>query len=204
MGYYDLILQSTETKLGASPPKFSLRDKLSWNKQDKPDWDWWNEDLKHSVENWDKVFTYGKLTWGRIIQVITLMFQQGKDNCPGEVRIWLEKEKPFDADAFDLIGSKLYVIKGYSEHFDPLDEREEKAFAAYLEDQMVRVYGLKVPSRIADGLNVRVSTVFFQRRHIPNKVISNLLFPVLYLNEDPMVAVMVPSRFWPQELLQNW
>ena len=201
---YDLIIQSTQAKLGSAPRTFHLWDKLSWYKQDKPDWDWWNEDLKHSVENWERVFIHGQLTWGRIIQVNTLLFQPGKDNCPGEVLIWLEKEKPFDAEAFDLIGSKLYEIKGYSEHFDPLDEREEKAFAAYLEDQMMRVYGLKVPPRIADGLHVRVSTAFFQRRHIPNGVISHLLFPVLYLEQDPMVVAMVPYKFWPKELLQQW
>ena len=59
------------------------------------------------------------------------MFHPGKENYPKEVLIWLEKDKPFDAEVFYLIGTKLYEIKGYSAYFDPIEEGEEKVFASY-------------------------------------------------------------------------
>jgi hypothetical protein len=199
--HYDEILRQVENKIGTQPRKFNLVDKLTWLKQDKPEWDWEDDEIKHSVENWHKVFTKGKIAWGHIIQVNNFMFEKSDSNCPGEVLIWLEKSKPFNPDAFELVAEKLYEIKGYSQY---LDDSDEKEFAEYLENQLIRAYGVKVPSRISDGLNLRVSTVFFQRRHIPNGVITNSLFPVLYLDESPMVAAMVPCKFWPQELLRGW
>lgn len=198
---YDEILQSINKKLGRPPRRFNFIDKLTWFKQDKPEWDWENEDLRHNVENWERVFKEGKLTWGHIIQVNTLMFEKTPENCPGEIIIWCEKNESFDPDTFELIAHKLYELKGYSAH---LDDAEEKMFSEYLENQLMRVHGIKVPERISEGLDIRVSTIFFQRRHIPGGVITNSLFPVLYRESDPMVPVMVPYRFWPKVLLQEW
>lgn len=198
---YNEILKSIEDKIGKEPRKFNVWDKLTWYKQDKPEWDWEDDEIKNSVENWDKVFTDGKLSWGHIIQVNQLMFEKSKSNCPGEVLVWHEYSKPFNPDSFELVAEKLFEIKGYSEY---LDETDEKEFAEYLENQLLRAYGTKVPQRISDGLDLRVSTVFFQRRHIPNGIITNSLFPVLYLDESLMVVTMVPYNFWPKEFLNKW
>lgn len=198
---YNEILKYIENKMGKEPRSFNLWDKLAWYKQDKPEWDWEDDEIKNSVENWENVFTHGKITWGHIIQVNKLMFEKSKSNCPGEVLIWHEQSKPFNPESFELVAEKLYEIKGYSEYLKGSDEKE---FAAYLENQLIRAYGTKVPMRISDGLDLRVSTVFFQRRHIPNGMITNSLFPILYLDKSPMVVVMVPFNFWPRDLLKNW
>ena len=198
---YDDILRSINKKLGPPPRTFTFIDKLTWFRRDKPEWDWQNDDLRHNIENWEKVFREGRLTWGHIIQVNSLMFEKGTDNCPGEIVIWCEKDQRFDADALELTAHKLFELKGYSVH---LDDTEEKMFAEYLENQYLRVHGLKVPEHISEGYDLRVSTIFFQRRHIPAGVITNSLFPVLYLESNPMVPVMVPYKFWPKVLMEEW
>ena len=198
---WDKILSYINKKMGRTPRRFNILDKWSWFKQDKPDWLWQNDDIRISVNNWEKVFTHGKITWGHIIQANRLMFQQSTANCPGEILIWHEKTKAFDPDSFSLVAEKLYELKGYSKF---LDEPDEKEFANYLEDEHIRTYGMRVPESISDNLDLRVSTIFFQRRHIPDGVVKRSLFPILYLEDDPMVIVMVPYKFWPKEFLSHW
>lgn len=198
---YQQVLRYIEGKLGPTPRQFNLIDRLTWFKQDKPDWDWKNDDIRHSVENCKNVFTHGSLSWGHIIQVNVLMFERSDDNCPGEVVIWNDDLASFDAKLLATTANKLYRTKGHS---GKLLDAEEKKFAAYLENEMIRTYGLPVPKRFCNGVDLRVSTMFFQRRHIPGAVISSSLFPVLYLKEDPMVTAMVPYRFWPASYLKQW
>jgi hypothetical protein len=53
---YDDILRSINKKLGPPPRTFTFIDKLSWFRRDKPEWDWQNDDLRHNIENSEKVF----------------------------------------------------------------------------------------------------------------------------------------------------
>ncbi len=198
---HQAILKQVEKAIGAAPRKFHFFDRLTWFKQDFPGWDWQDDDIRHSVHQWKHVFEQGRLTWGHIVQVNRLMFEKSEHNCPGEVLIWHDRAHPFDADAFALAAHNLFELKGTSEE---LVDGEEKAFAAQLENERARGYGARIPARIAHGLDLRASTIFFQRRHIPNGIITASLFPILYLEESPMVAVMVPSKFWPKELLRAW
>src|SRR5688500_7139957 len=148
--HYTAILKYIDDKLGLRPRTFGLFDKLTWYKQDKPQWDWEDDAIKHSVINWQKTFAYGRLTWGRIIQVNTMMFEKGEDNCPGEVLIWCEQNEAFDPELFSTVTDKLYRMKGNSER---IRNPEEKEFAEYLEDQLTRSYGTKVPKRISNGFD---------------------------------------------------
>ncbi|MBI3234925.1 MAG: hypothetical protein HYZ42_12980 [Bacteroidetes bacterium] len=197
----DKILQNIQQKFGAAPRKFNLWDKLTWLKQDFPEWDWENEDIRHSVNHWARALTHGKLSWGHIVQVNTLMFEKDTTNCPGEVLIWKDKNNPFDIEFFEWAAQELFELKGQSEH---IDDEYEKEFAEYLEDEHIRAYGIKVPEAIANDKDLRVSTVFFQRRHLPNGIICSSLLPIVYLEEFPMVVAMVPYTFWPKEFLEFW
>lgn len=198
---YKEQLEAIDRKLGRRPRKFGLLDKLTWYKQDLPSWDWQDDDIRHSVQNWEKVFQQGRLGWGYIVQANTLMFEKGPLNCPGEILIWQDEAFPFDPEAAGEVARRLYELKGNSAH---LEDEEERRFAAHLEDELERSYGLQIPERIADGFDLKVSTIFFQRRHIPGGVVTNSFFPILYLETNPMVTVMVPHRFWPKSLLEEW
>lgn len=197
---YTEILKHIENRIGKHPRKFNLWDRLTWLKLDKPSWDWKNDEIRNTVLNWNYVFKHGKLGWGYIIQVNNLMFEASPLNCPGDILIWND-QKPVDRELLEDIATQLYELKGYSEF---LDDPEEKEYAARMEDELTRSYGLKVPESINKGLDIKVSTIFFQRKHIPNRVITSSLFPILYLDTHPMVVVMVPYKFWPKEFIEEW
>jgi len=201
---YNEILAYIEKKIGTPPRRFNFLDKLTWYKRDIPAWKWHTEDIKHSVYNWARCFEQGKLGWGYVIQANSLMFENsGKDapNCPGEILVWTETRRSFDADIAGDIANKLFSLKGNSAN---ITNQEEKQFAQHLEDEMMRPYGVKVPETITGGYKLRSTTIFYQRRHIPGGVLSNSFFPILYLETSPMAAVMVPYRFWPKDLLEAW
>ncbi len=198
---YDDILKQVEAALGAAPRSFGLMDRLTWYKQDLPYWDWKNDDIHPSVDYWKRVFAHGRLTWGHLVQANNLMYEKSDVNYPGEVLIWHDRSQPFDFHMCTYAARTLYALKGTSSE---LTDEEERVFAQNLEGEMHRSYGVPVPARIAQGVDLRTSTIFFQRRHIPNKVITAPLFPLLYLEEGPMVPVMVPHKFWPKEFLAVW
>ncbi len=187
--------------LGEAPRKLNFIDKLTWFKMDFPEWDWKNDDIKNSINFRNKAFIHGKLTWGMIIQVNTLMFEDSNDNCPGDILIWKSSIEKFDHTVFKSIAKTIYNLKGKSH---AINNTDEKKFALHLEDELIRQYGLKVPYQISRGLELLVSTVYFQRRHIPERKIMGSLFPILYLEEDPMVAIIVPAKFWPEEFIEVW
>ena len=198
---FDIILSEIGKKLGTTPRSFGFWDKLTWFKQDKPTWDWENDEIKNSVVHWEKVFTEGELAWGYIIQVNKLMFEKSNLNCPGEVLVLAKNTVPFDLESFEATAQALYDLKGNS---SLLSEESEQYFAKYLENELTRVYGLKLPESISNGNDLFVSTLFFQRRHIPKRKITCSLLPVLYLEKDPKVVVMVPRKFWTKKLLRLW
>ncbi|GAO42713.1 hypothetical protein [Flavihumibacter petaseus] len=198
---FQSILKNIGSKLGNEPRSFNLIDRLTWFKQDIPQWDWQDDAISNSVYLWKDTFTRGRLSWGHIIQVNSMMFSEGTIDCPGEVLIWRDDPEQFDADRFESIAGNLFQMKGNSKEFT---NNEERDFAEYLENELTRAYGIKVPQRLTDGLNLRVSTVLFQRRHLPDRIITNSLLPILYLNESPMVAVVVPHKFWPRQFLAAW
>lgn len=198
---YQRILQEVENKLGKAPRTFNWLDKLTWYKQDLPEWDWKNDEIKHSVHNWEKVFKEGKLGWGYVIQANSLLFESSNINAPGEILIWQDETKNFTPQAAYEIAHSLFELKGKSFAIEVVDE---KSFAEYLENERIRVYGRQIPERLTNGLKLAVSTVFFQTRHLLDRKLGNTYFPILYLENDPMAAVVVPYKFWPKPLRRIW
>lgn len=195
------ILLDIENNIGKPGRKFSFIDKLTWLKLDKPQWNWKDDDIAILINNWHRVFKEGKLTWGHIIQANVLMFEPGKANCPAEVLLWLDSLDRFDIDEFESMADELYELKGES---DILEDKDEKEYAEHLEDEMERNFGSNIPHSISQGYNVKSSVIYCQRKHIPNGVLNVSILPMLYLNENPMLTVIVPQKFWSKEYLELW
>ncbi len=195
---YKSILKQIEDNIGKKPRRFNFIDKLTWLRLRKPEWDWHNDNITLTINDFHRTFEEGKLAWAHIIQANKLMFRPGNVNCPGELLVWVDGNIDFNVEDIEVMANVLFDLKGTSE---TITDPETKKFAEYLENEFIRNYGLKVPNKVSNGIDFRICTVFFQRHHIPNGVITNGLFPVLYLEENPMVVVIVPHRFWTQELL---
>lgn len=197
---FQIELEYIADKLGEVPRQFNIFQRMSYLRLSMPLWDWRKDDISKTITNWDKTIKHGKLAWGHIIQVNSLLFYEGKDNCPGEMLVCTDN-LPHIPKLLSEISHELYLLKGKSNQLKGSDNIE---FAKYLEDELIRVYGMKVPSIISDKANCFISTVYFQRNHLPTKIIDNSLFPVLYLDADPKVVVPVPYQFWSKVFKEGW
>lgn len=158
------------------------------------------DDMDFHFKNLPVVYEHGVVIWGHIIQVNALLFEEGQANCPGE---FVYCENPRDRiDIYELsdIASKLFDLKGTDQAHSNL-----KNISGYLADEMIRVFGLQVPEMISPLHNCRISSSFFERRYLPNYIVSKPIMPLLAYGEYGQVFVTVlPYTFWPKDMVSWW
>ncbi len=195
-------LQECRENFGEAPRTFSWWDRLTYLRvPSKPAW------LKASPD--DKIMTYfdyfadvmrdGKVVWGHVIQANYQMFEPGPNNCPGEMVYALDTDGSFLPATLRNVAIRLGELKGT----DPEDS-ELAPIADYLTDEMIRVFGLKVPSQLSPRVRCRISTVYFIRKHLLEEMILQSLIPLVVLPQKPFVATVLPEQFWPDELVDWW
>jgi hypothetical protein len=145
------------------------------------------------------LFTEGTVVWGQVIQANELMFEGGNDNCPGEVVYSLKDPQRADPEYLEHVALELYSLKG-TEPNNP----ELAQIAEYLTDETIRVYGLPVPSVVSPLYQCQISTTFFVRKHLPGRRLLASLLPIIVNPRKPHVALPLPERYWPPELLDWW
>lgn len=195
------ILHQCAQNLGPSPRKFKFWERFSYLTLDPPIWlllD--NSDELNTVFKYQKeLLKNGVLVWGHLIQANTLLFSEGKDNCPGEVVYSLTPSLLATPEYLSEIAFTLSLLKGTNP-----TEPDLKYIAHYLTDQFIRVFGLDVPDRLSPQLKCKISTVFFDRKHLPNRIISSSILPLVVNPQEPHVAMLLPEKYWPEELLKLW
>lgn len=194
---FESELRYISSKLGNAPRKFSWFERLVRIRCDKPSWDWKNNELAITINNWYDIYKYGTVAWGKVIQANVLMFSEGIHDCPGELIVCKDN---FSYNEIVSLAHDLYSLKGNS---DDLEDLETKDYAMHLEDEHTHRYGIDVPKSIINKDKYFISTIYFQRKHLPNKYISNGLVPVLYLDQLSNRIVTIPHQYWSEEF-KNW
>ena len=194
-------LNSCKTNFGSAPRKFSLWSRLSYLKVQTPDWvpAYPDEKLGVFFQQLKNVLRDGTVVWGQIIQANGQLFSDGDEDCPGELLYSLEDSRRVDVEYLKGLAHKLYSLKGTTPDHDEL-----AGIADYLTDEMIRVYGLVVPRILSPNLKCHISTTYFIRKYLPEKKLCSTLLPIIVNPTDPMVAVPLPERFWPKELIDWW
>lgn len=186
---------------GPAPRRQSWWDRLTYLRVPRPRWLPANssDGLSTLFQNLHTLFTEGTVVWGHIIQANSLLFAPGADDCPGELVYSLADTRRVDPEDLGQVAHQLYTLKG-TEPEDP----ELAPIANYLTDEMIRVFGLSVPRTISPNLPCRISTTFFARKHLPQRRLCTSLLPIVVHPREPYVAMPLPSRYWPQPLVDWW
>lgn len=158
-----------------------------------PDWAA-NDDITRFFDQRDRVLQTGKIVWAALIQANNALFEIGDRNHGGEIVYDPEGRMPFA----DLLTATEMIadLKG-KKNLDP----EQQYIGDYLENERIRVFGLDVPASILP-YPLKISTTFFDRKHLPDGLISLSYFPILLDQEG--VAVVVPSIYWSAAFRQQW
>lgn len=139
----------------------------------------------------------GKIVWGSLVQANKLMFSAGNEECPG--LLVYSPDAYFDARTDELakLGSRIFSLK----NTQPTDPAERK-LADMVTDEMDRAMGWKLPP-VMTARDVRTAAFLVFRKHIPNGILSNGLFPIL-IHPATQAVMIVPFEFWPKELILLW
>lgn len=81
---------------------------------------------------------------------------------------------------------------------------ELAAIARHLADPLSRRCGLPVPAGVAGRHPCEVSTVWVVRRHLPERQLLSPYVPLVVLPDQPRVAMVLPARYWPADLIAHW
>ncbi len=197
------ILAQCARNLGASPRRLSLWDRLTYWRVVRPEWLYAhpNDELETLFLNLALLRRDGVVVWGHVIQANNLLFGPGGGDCPGEVVYSLDGARPVDPVALGEVALALGALK----HTTPADP-DQAAIADYLTNEWVRVYGLPVPRALSPRLACQISTVYVVRKHLPGPsgFLQRPLLPLLVHPGPPHVALVLPSRYWPPELVAWW
>jgi hypothetical protein len=199
----DDLLRQCRSNFCEPPRQFGWWEMNTYLKISKPGWvkeDYFGEDkLLLFFSGQKQLLTQGMIVWGHLIQANQVLYDRGFRNAPGEVVYCRQRNVYPDIDELAEVSDRIAALKNTL----PKDP-ELKVIADYLTDEMVRVFGLSVPHSLSPNLNCAISTVMFSRKHLPNRRLSQSFFPLIISLEEPHVAMLLPSRYWPDELVQIW
>jgi hypothetical protein len=162
----------------------------SWARKDR---------LQLFFKNQKQLFTQGKLVWAHIVQANTMLFSPGRDGYPALV-VYAAIDRPdLDPAILSAIASKTFDLKGTQ----PTDPNLIKV-ADCLTDEYSRPYGLFLPSNFALNIPCEITTIYVDRKHLPNGYLSKGIFPLIVSDRDPKIATILPSRYWPLATIDWW
>jgi len=84
------------------------------------------------------------------------------------------------------------------------DEPDLVELHARLLDEYNRTAWMPVPKEIAGHIPCYLSTIFVHRGALPDGWLARSMFPVLALPEETPAIAVLPSRYWPEELVREW
>lgn len=196
---YPLLLSQCREAFGAAPRRFGLWNRYFYLRLPRPKWCHPQEGLWPLFRDLDSLLKYGEVVWGHVVQANRLMFQPGPWNCPGEMLYCPLTQRAVDPEALGEIAHKLFDLKGTI----PRD-RQLACISNYLTNERIRVFGLQVPPFLSGTLPCMVSTVFFKRQHLPLRRLCSSLMPLIISPQQPRLAMILPERYWPRELISFW
>lgn len=195
----DSLLEECRRKFGPPPRNFSFWEWNGYLKAGKPIWCDTSDDLLQFFQGQRKLMEGGGVLWGHLIQANRLMFSPGMFSCPGEVVYCLDRGAPNVLPELSTVARDIGSLKGTRPSDPALN-----TIANYLTDERIRVFGLDVPEILSPDIRCAISTVFFTRKHLPDGVLRNPFFPIVVSPQRPRLAAVVPSRYWPQQLIGSW
>ncbi|GGX71506.1 hypothetical protein GCM10011309_22140 [Litorimonas cladophorae] len=167
-----------------SPKKHDLIRRPIWLDKDDP-----LSDLLNRQRN---LLQTGKIIYAGLTIANTLLFEPGRDNCPGKMIYSFDKRFIDSPRLLGDFASGLFEYRGRKD----LNEVTLQALADLLADDYGRTLHAPLPKLYCDGATVALSSVLFERRHLVNGVLHPQVLPVLASPWEQGIMVL-PARFWP-------
>ena len=184
---FELALEDAEV---AFAPFRSKPNKIDFIR--RPAWLDKGDPLSDMLSRQHNLLRDGKIIFGALTIANTLLFEPGRDNCPGKMIYSFDKRYLVKPRALADLASGLFDQRGRKD----LNEKTLQALADLLADDYGRTLYAPLPTLYCEGANVALSSILFERRHLRDGVLAEGVFPVLASPWAKGIMVL-PARFWP-------
>lgn len=193
-------IREMRTAFGDTPRKFDRHQKAHLSIT-KPKWMRFDfrKGIKSQYKDQDKLFQYGQVIWGSLIQANTLMFEAGDEDSPGALVYSLEGEHLEDIGSLVEIAEALMALKG-EDLFKV--SAELRSFAEMITDERSVILHERLPDSLTGGKELYYSILTFPRKHLADGFLRNGIFPILVAPEHTKACTVLPSRFWPEDFIE--
>jgi len=154
------------------------------------------DELRQLFDDYPKLLQQGRVVWAHLIQANNSLFEPGPNDSPAE--ILYDPHGRLQPAELAPLAHRLYLLKN-TKPADP----EEARIAEHLTGEMTRAFGMPVPRTIS-GAGLLESTLLIIRKHLPNRRLAAGYFPILISDACKGSAMILPSRWWPRALAEQW
>lgn len=156
--------------------------------------DWLSSDpLQQAFDAYPSLLLSGKVVWARVVDAPTALFESGENDLPGSIVY----DPTGRLDHVSLIHPARAIMA--LAHTVPTDERLRKLHH-FLQPTTPHEFGIKIPAVISPH-RLRLSSILFHRRHLPNRRLQELYLPVIISDKHPGLVMALPCAWWPESLL---
>jgi hypothetical protein len=159
-----------------------------------------NDPLLRILAEQSRLRDRGQIVWGQIVQANQLLFDP--DNVKTLAADVIYSLDPYFDGRVDLlagIAHGLFARKG-SVPGDP----ELREFVRVITDERSRIMRRELPRGYCGGRSVYFASCFIQPSHLPGNCLARSSFPLLVNFQETVAVMMLPSLFWPVELVSKW
>jgi hypothetical protein len=151
------------------------------------------------LPHYTKLLRSGTVVWGHTAQANTRLYNPGPDDPPANTLYSPDVYFDRSPHHLDDIARALYDLKGTTPR-DP----ELARVAAIMTDEYNCVEKEPLPAQLTEGHDVYLTSTLIHRSRLPDRVLSDRLFPLLVCPGETPANMILPLPYWPEELVEAW
>jgi hypothetical protein len=194
------IINSCRDLFGPAPRSERPADRIELDPELEQSFVERGDELLRILQDQGRLLARGRVCWGQLVQANKILFDPDNQyTCPANV---VYSTDPFFDGRLSLLTSMargLFAQKGSGRA-----DRELQEFVDAVTDEMARVLRREMPHSYTGGRCVCFATCFVQPAHLPGGHLTRPSFPVIVNPEETPSVMLLPSRYWPEDLVAHW
>ena len=193
------LLTQCRENFGSPGRSFSLWEQLTYLRTGRPAWCDGSDGLGIFFKKRNDLLKHGQVVWGHIVQANQVLFKRGLLDSAANIVFPSDPNAVVDLAELERVADRLFDLQG-TDPFDP----ESAALAENLSDEFDRAFGLPVPDSLSPEFAAQMSSSVIARRHLPRRRLCCGLLPIIVNQRKPKIIMPLPSRYWPEDLVDWW
>ena len=166
-----------------------------------PSWlAWGRPELERGHLAWERLYRDGALVWGAIFAASRVLWTPGDIDAPASVLYGFDPAFRKDLSWLGGAHFRLGLLREPERIVPPGLGR----MAQLARDDQGHELQVPLSDRITSGRSVFHSNVMIYRRQLPTPQVTGVVLPLLARPGVGEPCLVVPERYWPEALRQEW